>query len=106
MGFPCGSAGKESACNAGDLGSVPGLVRSPREGEGHPLQYSGLENSMDIIVHGVEIINTWRGGGSHVSASKILGSLLTVNYHWAPFPSSEFLETEVGRPRNLHFKGS
>ena len=96
----------ESACNVGDLGSIPELVRSPREGEGHPLQYSGLENSMDIIVHGVEIINTWRGGGSHVSASKILGSLLTVNYHWAPFPSSEFLETEVGRPRNLHFKGS
>ena len=106
MDFPCGSAGKESACNAGDLGSIPGLVRSPREAEGHPLQYSGLENSMDIIVHGVEIINTWKGGGSHVSASKILGSLLIVNYHWAPFPSSEFLETEVGRPRNLHFKGS
>jgi len=61
---------------------------------------------MDFIVHGVEIINTWRGGGSHVSASKILGGLLTVNYLWAPFPSSEFLETGVGRPRNLHFKGS
>ena len=52
-GFPCGSAGKESACNAGDLGSIPGLVRSPGEGKGYPLQYSGLENSMDCIVHGV-----------------------------------------------------
>ena len=46
-GFPCGSAGKGSACSAGDLGLIPGLGRSPREGEGYPLQYSGLENSMD-----------------------------------------------------------
>ena len=48
-----GSAGKESAHDAGDLGSVPGLGRSPGEGKGYPLQYSGLENSMDCIVHGV-----------------------------------------------------
>ena len=48
-----GSAGKESACNVGDLGSMPGLGRSPGEGKGYPLQYSGLENSMDCIVHGV-----------------------------------------------------
>ena len=52
-GFPCGSAGKESACNERDLGSIPGLGRSPGEGKGYPLQYSGLENSMDRIVHGV-----------------------------------------------------
>ena len=52
-GFPCGSAGKESACNEGELGSIPGLERSPGEGKGHPLQCSGLENSMDCIVHGV-----------------------------------------------------
>ena len=52
LGFPCGSAGKESACNAGDLGSIPGLGRSPGEGKGYPLQYSGLENSMVCIVHG------------------------------------------------------
>ena len=51
--FSCGSAGKESACNAGDLGLIPGLGRSPGEGKGYPLQYSGLENSMDCIVHGV-----------------------------------------------------
>ena len=51
--FPCGSAGKESAWNAGDLGSIPGLWRSPGEGKGYPLQYSCLENSMDCIVHGV-----------------------------------------------------
>ena len=53
QGFPCGSAGKESACNAGDLGLIPGLGRSPGEGKGYPLQYSGLEKSMDCIVHGV-----------------------------------------------------
>ena len=53
LGFPCGSAGRESACNAGDLGSIPGLGRSPGEGKGHPLQDSGLENSLDCIVHGV-----------------------------------------------------
>ena len=53
MGFPSGSAGKESACNAGDLGLIPGLERSPGEGKGYPLQYSGMENSMDCMVCGV-----------------------------------------------------
>ena len=53
LGFPGGSAGKESTCNAGDLDSIPGLGRSPGEGKGYPLQYSGLENSMYYAVHGV-----------------------------------------------------
>jgi len=58
MGFPGGSAGKESTCNARDLGSIPRLERSPGEGKGYPLQCSGLENSMDrgawqATVHGV-----------------------------------------------------
>ena len=53
MGFPYGSAGKESTCNMGDLGSIPGLGRSPGEGKGYPLQYSGLENTMDYTVLGV-----------------------------------------------------
>ena len=57
-GFPGSSNGKESACNVGDLGSIPGLGRSPGEGNGNPLQYSCLENPMDrgawqAIVHGV-----------------------------------------------------
>ena len=52
MGFPGGSVGKEATCNAGGLGSIPGLGRSPGEGKGYPLQSSGLENSMDYI-HGV-----------------------------------------------------
>ena len=59
-GFPCGSAGKESACNVGDPGLIPGLERSPGEGKGYPLQYSGLENSMDYIVHGVAKSRTRR----------------------------------------------
>ena len=53
LGFHCGSSGKESACHAGDLSSIPGLGRSPGERKGYPLQYSGLENPMDSIVHGV-----------------------------------------------------
>ena len=53
LGFPCGSANKESAYNAGDLGLIPGLGRSPGRGEGYPFHYSGLENSMDCTVHGV-----------------------------------------------------
>ena len=52
-GFPCGSACKESACNVEDLSSIPGLGRSPGEGKGYPLRYSGLENSMDYTVHRV-----------------------------------------------------
>ena len=52
LGFPGGSDCKESACNAGDLGSVPTLGRSPGEEKDYPLQYSDLENSTDCIVHG------------------------------------------------------
>jgi len=58
LGFPHGSDGKESACNVGDLGLIPGLGRSPGEGNGNPLQYSCLENPMDrgawwATVHGI-----------------------------------------------------
>ena len=58
LDFPCGSAGKESTCNVGDLGLNPGLVKSPGEGKSYPLQYSGLENSINsswgiVHVHGV-----------------------------------------------------
>ena len=58
IGFPCGSDGKESACNAGNLGSISGLGRSPGGGNGNPLQYSCLKNPMDreawwATVHGV-----------------------------------------------------
>jgi len=53
LGFLGGSVGKESACNVGDLGSVPGLGRSPGEGKGYPFQHPDLENSKDCKVHGV-----------------------------------------------------
>ena len=53
QGLMDGSTGKESACIARDLGSIPGFGRSPGDRKGYPLQYSGLENSMDCIVHGV-----------------------------------------------------
>ena len=52
-GFPDGSNGKAFACNAGDLGSIPGSARSSGEGKGYPLQYSGLENPMDYVILGV-----------------------------------------------------
>ena len=52
-GFPESTVGKESTCNVGDLGLISGVERSPGEQKGYPLQYSGLENSMDCIVHGV-----------------------------------------------------
>ena len=63
-GFPSGSVGKESACNAGDLGSIPGLGRSPGEGNGNPLQCSCLENSIDrgarqATVHGIAVTHNW-----------------------------------------------
>ena len=59
LGFLCVSAGKESACKLGNLGLIPGLERSPEEGKGYPLQYSGLENSMDYTVHEVTKSRTW-----------------------------------------------
>ena len=53
LGFPCGSAGKDSACNVGDLGLIPGLGRSPGEGKDYPLQYSALANPTESIFQGV-----------------------------------------------------
>ena len=58
MGFPCDVAGKESAYNVGDLGPIPGLGRCPGERKSYPLQYSGLKNSMDSVVHGISKCQT------------------------------------------------
>ena len=58
-GFTDSSVGKEYACNVGDLGLIPGLGRSPGEGKSYPLQYSGLENSVDCVVNGVTKSQTW-----------------------------------------------
>ena len=71
--FPGGSSGKESTCKAGDLGLVPGLGRSLGERSHYPLQYSGLENSMDCIVHGVT--KSWTQLSDFHFLSKILNVL-------------------------------
>ena len=72
QGFLGSSIGKESACNAGDPSSIPGLRRSAGEGNGHPLQYSGQENSMDSIVRGVAESDTteWLSLSRHLRASQ------------------------------------
>ena len=77
LGFPCGSAGKESAYNAGDLGLIPGLGRSPGEGKGYPLQCSSLENSMDCIFHGVPKGRT-QLSNFHFHFHAFIGASLTV----------------------------
>ena len=77
LGFPGGSAGKESACNAGDLGSIPGLGRFPGEGKGYPLQYSALENYIDCIVHGVAKNLTWLNSFHFTFCSSPIG-------YWTP----------------------
>ena len=71
--FPGGLDGKESICNGGDLGSIPGLGRSPGEGKGYPLQYSGLENATDCIVRGFTKSRT-RLSNFHDDAKNIKGS--------------------------------
>ena len=81
--FPAGSAGKESTCNAGDLGLIPGLGRSPGEGKGYPPQYSGLENSMDCIAHGVTKSQTQLSD----SLSSHGGVHTTLKTHKKPFLS-------------------
>ena len=57
LDFPCGSASKESACNVGDLGLIPGLGRSLGEGKGYPPQYSDLENSMDEFMGSQRVVH-------------------------------------------------
>ena len=66
-GFSGGSAGKESACNVGNLGLIPGLGRSPEEGNYYILQYSGLENSADCVVHGLRKNGTWLSDSLSIS---------------------------------------
>ena len=76
--------GKESACNAGDPGLILGLGRSSGEWEGYPLQYSGLENSMDCIVHGVSMIWIWLSDFHFHSESECILKFCTL---WALFTS-------------------
>ena len=82
FGFPCGSAGKESSCNEGNLGSIPGLGRSLGEGKGYPLQSSGLGNSMDCIVHGVAKSQTWLSDFHHHHHVSYYSLLLSESRRW------------------------
>ena len=75
LGFPGGSAGKESACNVGDLSLIPGLGRSPGKEKGYPLPYSGLENSVEFIVPGVA--KSWTRLCSFQFSTKTVSSLRT-----------------------------
>ena len=103
--FTCGLAGKVSACNVGDLGLNPGLGRSPGEGKGYPLQYSGLENSIDCIVHGVAKSRT-RLSGFHFSSPHFTPQFLFVASFFLRgtcFPSHDRgleLVSEASRPRS------
>ena len=83
LGFPCGSAGKESTCSVGDLDSIPGLGRFPGEGKGYPLQDSGLENSMDCLVHGVAKSQT-RLESERLSPSPIYpkSTFIALHFSW------------------------
>ena len=90
LGFPCGSAGKESVCNAGGLGSISGLGRSPGERKGYPLQYSGLENSIDCLVH--EVANSWTWlCDFHLTWVKVILLLLILMIVLSPLSLKEFL---------------
>jgi len=81
LGFACGSAGKKSASNVGDWGLIPGLGRFPGEGKGYPLQYSGLENSMDCIVQGATKSQTRLSDFLlHYASSSSLDIILVIMY--------------------------
>ena len=84
LGLGC-SAGKESTCNAGDLRSIPGLGRSPREGKVYTLQYSGLENSMDCIVHEITKSQT-RLRNFHLQALCLLRTVFPNPHLWLSNP--------------------
>ena len=78
QGFPGGSAGEGSTSHAGDLGLIPGLGRSPGEGNGYSLQCFGLENSMDCIVHGVA--NSWTGQQFALTFALKFNSLFGIDF--------------------------
>ena len=88
QGVPCGSAGKESTCNVGDLGSIPGLGRSPGEGKGYPLQYSGLENSNGLFGPWGHKSRTWLSDlHFHFPSISIQGSRFKI---WVAICSASF----------------
>ena len=107
--FPGGSAGKGSPYNAGDLGSIPGLGRFPGEGNGYPLQYSGLENSMDCIVHGVAKSQTRLSAFTHRSQQggklTITGFLIGCKNWFLAFGGFLTIETLIGKGKHKKYFG-
>ena len=95
-GFPGGSAGRESTCIEGDLGLIPGLGRSPGEAKGYPLQYSGLENSTDCIVHGVTKSRT-RLSDFHLHFTILVWFLpyISMNSPLKPIKTSIYLKAKM-----------
>ena len=90
IGFPCGLDSKESTCNAGDLGLIPGLGRYPGEGNGNPLQYSCLENSMDrgawwATVHGLQRVGHDWATNTHVCMYEVWKALVDYLLPWQHF---------------------
>ena len=122
VGSPRGLDAKESACNAGDLGSIPGSGRSPGKGNGNPLQYSCLGNPMDrkawwAIVHGVTKSQRWlRDYHVHFSPvwapdlrslySFLMHQLLLVSFPWQPSFSSDYLKDSCSSPFSCLFAES
>ena len=94
--FPGGSTGKESTCNAGELGLIPGLGRSPGEGNGYPLQYSGLENSQSMGLQRVR--HDW---ATFKSFDLLYGPTLTSIYDF--WKNHSFIQTFVGKVMSLYF---
>ena len=100
VGLPCGSGGKESACNAGDLGLIPGFGRSPRRGHGHSLQYSCLENPRG---HGAwqATVNGWQTVGHDLATQHGTGSSVVKD----PPAVQETQETQVQIPGSGRLPG-
>ena len=103
--FPGGAANKEPAWNAGDLGSIPGLGRSPGEGKSNTLQYSGLENSMDCIVHG--ITKSWTQPSDFHFTYNIMRSLWyrqDVSLHWSSVKSEGDIPWYIAKHIKILYK--
>ena len=96
MGFPGSSVGKESTCNAGDPGSIPGSGKSPGEGLGYPLQYSGLENSMTVQSMGLQRQrHDW-------AACPFFTFIQTINVFLNSHTSGIFCDSSSGNESGLH----
>ena len=106
LGFPCDSAGKESACNVGDLGSIPGLGRSTGEGNSYPTQYSSLQNYTDWTVHGVAKSRTWLSDFHFTSVVRTHAFTAAEGASSNPGPGKMSSMTTHKKRHALHSQGS